>query len=65
MAGKSRNSNWVGSAEPGITLLKRNGKPTTRYPKSHGKIMNGGHRPISLRTLISNLKEERPLYLRV
>ena len=55
-------STWVGAASENITLLKRNGKATTRYPQSHGMVLNGGHRPISLKTLISNMKEGKPLF---
>ena len=65
MMRKKKTARWVGSTDPSITLLKRNGCPTTRYPKSHGMIMNGGHRPISLGTLISNLKDHRPLFSKV
>ena len=56
-------NNWVGADSTDITLLKRNGKATTRYPKSHGKMLNGGHRPISLKTLVSNVKDGKPLFL--
>ena len=65
MMRKTKTVQWVGAKDQSITLLKRNGKPTTRYPRSHGIIENGGHRPISLKTLISNLKDQRPLYLMV
>ena len=65
MMRKRRVAKWVGASDPHITLLKRNGKPTTKYPRSYGIIENGGFRPISLGTLISNLKEERPLFSRV
>lgn len=65
MMRKKKVARWVGSQDPNITLLKRNGKLTTRYPRSHGRVENGGHRPISLGTLISNLKDQRPLYSRV
>lgn len=65
MMRKRKVARWVGSEDPSITLLKRNGKPTTRYPKSHGIIKNGGYRPISLNTLISNLKENKPLYFKI
>lgn len=65
MMRKRKVAKWVGADDPNVTLLKRNGKPTTRYPRSHGIIENGGFRPISLGTLVSNLKEERPLYSRI
>lgn len=63
---RDKNPNvWVGADHVDVTLLKRNGKLTTKYPRSHGIIVNGGHRPISLKTLISNIKENRPLFTKV
>jgi hypothetical protein len=60
-----RPSKWVGAAAPDIVLLRRTGYPPTRYPKSHGIINNGGHRLISLSTLISNIKDGRELFTRL
>jgi len=60
-----RPTQWVGAAAPNVVLLRRTGYPPTKYPKSHGIINNGGHRPISLSTLLSNLKEGKPLFQRV
>lgn len=65
MLKKRRSHQWVGANDGTVTLLKRNGKPTTKYPKSYGIIVNGGHRPISMNTLLSNIKEGRPLYTKV
>jgi hypothetical protein len=65
MGGQKKPSRWVGANHPNVTLLRRNGKPTTLYPQSHGIIANGGRRPVSLSTLISNIKDKRPLYLKV
>jgi hypothetical protein len=60
-----RPTQWVGADSPDIVLLRRTGYPTTKYPKSHGIISNGGHRPVSLSTLLSNMKEGKPLFQRV
>ena len=65
MMRKRKVARWVGSTDPNITVLKRNGRVTTRYPRSPGIIMQGGQIPISFGTLISNLKDERPLYSKV
>jgi hypothetical protein len=56
---------WVGAETPDIVLLRRTGHPTTKYPKCHGIISNGGHRPISMSTLLSNIKEGRQLFVRL
>lgn len=62
---KKKPAQWVGIKSPLYALLKRNGNFTTRYPRSYGIIDNGGHRPISLNTLFSNLKEGRPLFKQI
>jgi len=65
MSRHKRPSQWVGANSPDIVLLRRTGYPPTKYPKSHGIISNGGHRLISLSTLLSNIKESRSLFLRL
>lgn len=65
MSRHKRPSKWVGAEDPGIVLLRRTGYPPTKYPKSHGIISNGGHRLVSLSTVLSNLKEGRPLFMRL
>ena len=65
MSRHKRPSQWVGANSPNIVLLRRTGLPTTKYPRSHGIINNGGHRLISLSTLLSNIKENRSLYLKL
>ena len=62
MSKSKKPTQWVGAEPPDIVLLRRNGLPPTKYPKSHGIIANGGHRPISLSTLLSNLKEHKKLF---
>jgi hypothetical protein len=57
-----RPTQWVGADAPDVVLLRRTGYPTTKYPKSHGIIKNGGYRPISLSTLLSNIKEGKQLF---
>lgn len=59
---KKKPARWVGIKDSSHALLKRNGDFTTKYPKSYGIIDNGGHRPISLNTLLFNIKEGRPLF---
>lgn len=65
MSRYKRPSQWVGAEVPDVVLLRRTGYPPTKYPKSHGMINNGGYRPISLSTLLSNIKENRQLFLRL
>lgn len=56
---------WVGADASDVVLLRRTGYPPTRYPKCRGIISNGGHRPISMSTLLSNIKEGRQLFVRL
>ncbi len=65
MSKHKRPSKWVGAEAPDIVLLRRTGYPPTKYPKSHGIISNGGHRLVSLSTVLSNLKEGRQLFIRL
>jgi hypothetical protein len=65
MSRHKRPSQWVGAEDPDIVLLRRTGYPPTKYPRSHGIISNGGHRLVSLSTVLSNLKEGRQLFLRL
>lgn len=65
MSRNKKISKWVGAAHPDFVLLRRTGYPTSKYPKSHGIIANGGHRLISLDTLLSNMKDGRPLYIKL
>lgn len=60
-----RPTQWVGADASDVVLLRRTGHPPTKYPKCHGIISNGGHRPISMSTLLSNMKEGRQLFLRL
>jgi hypothetical protein len=61
MANK-RPQKWVGIADPNYALLKSNGSLTTKYPKNHGIILNGGHRCITLNTLRRNIEKGRELF---
>lgn len=56
---------WVGADSPDVVLLRRTGHPPTKYPKHYGIISNGGHRPISVSTLLSNIKDGRKLFIRI
>lgn len=56
---------WVGADAPDIVLLRRTGYPPTKYPKCRGIISNGGYRPVSVSTLLSNIKEGRKLFMRL
>lgn len=58
-------SKWVGVNSETAVLLRRNGLPTTLYPKSKQEKRNAGRRPISLSTLISNIKDSRPIIQQV
>lgn len=66
LMGKAKKpTQWVGAQVPDVVLLRRTGHPTTKYPRSRGIVVNGGHRPISVSTLLSNLKEGRELFIRL
>ena len=65
MSRAKRPTQWVGADVSDVVLLRRTGYPTTKYPKRHGIISNGGHRPVSLSTLLSNIKEGRQLFVRL
>lgn len=65
MSRHKRPSQWVGAEDPDVVLLRRTGHPTTKYPRYHGIISNGGHRPVSMSTLLSNIKEGRELFKRI
>jgi hypothetical protein len=56
---------WVGAEASDVVLLRRTGHPPTKYPKCRGIISNGGYRPISISTLLSNIKEGRQLFIRL
>lgn len=56
---------WVGAEAADIVLLRRTGYPPTKYPKCRGIINNGGHRPISMSTLLSNIKDGRQLFIKI
>ena len=60
-----RPTQWVGAEAPDVVLLRRTGHPPTKYPKCHGIISNGGHRPVSMSTLLSNIKEGKELFKRL
>jgi hypothetical protein len=64
MANK-RPQKWVGIADPNYALLKANGELTTKYPKSHRVVNNGGHRCITLNTLRRNIEKDKQLFVRV
>jgi len=64
MANK-RPQRWVGIADPNYTLLKSNGEVTTKYPKSHGITLNGGHRCITLNTLRRNIEKGKRLFIQI
>lgn len=65
MSKAKKPTRWVGAEDADIVLLRRTGYPTTKYPKSHGIISNGGHRPVSMSTLLSNIKEGKELFRRL
>jgi hypothetical protein len=62
MSKSKKPTRWVGADAPDVVLLRRTGYPPTKYPKRYGIIKNGGHRPISLSTLLSNIKEGKQLF---
>jgi hypothetical protein len=62
MSKAKKPTRWVGADAPDVVLLRRTGYPPTKYPKCRGIIKNGGHRPISLSTLLSNIKEGKQLF---
>lgn len=65
MSRHKRPTQWVGAEVPDVVLLRRTGYPPTKYPKCHGIISNGGHRPVSMSTLLSNIKEGKELFMRL
>mgnify|MGYP007077654951 FL=1 len=62
MSRTKKPAQWVGADAPDAVLLRRTGHPPTKYPKCRGIISNGGHRPISMSTLLSNIKEGKELF---
>ncbi len=62
MSKAKKPTRWVGADASDVVLLRRTGYPPTKYPNCHGIISNGGHRPISMSTLLSNIKEGKELF---